>query len=61
MNLEEILLLHQIMIQRTGGAPGVRDSGLIESALHRASASFDNVEIYSNPLSKAAATGCGLI
>jgi len=33
--LEEILFLHARLIERFGGAPGVRDLGLIESALAR--------------------------
>ncbi len=33
--LEEILFLHARLIERFGGAPGVRDPGLIESALAR--------------------------
>lgn len=33
--LEEILYLHGRLIERYGGAPGLRDPGLIESALAR--------------------------
>jgi death-on-curing protein len=33
--LEEIIYLHTRLIKRFGGEPGVRDPGLIESALHR--------------------------
>jgi len=33
--LEEILNLHSRLIERYGGAPGVRDLGLVESALAR--------------------------
>ena len=33
--LEEVLYLHGRLIERFGGEPGVRDPGLIESALHR--------------------------
>jgi len=33
--LEEILYLHEKLIERHGGAPGVRDLGLVESALAR--------------------------
>lgn len=33
--LEEILYLHRLLLARHGGAPGVRDLGLVESALAR--------------------------
>lgn len=33
--VEEALYLHSLLIQRFGGAPGVLDQGLLESALHR--------------------------
>lgn len=33
--LEEALHLHRLLIERFGGAGGVRDLGLVESALHR--------------------------
>lgn len=35
LTLEEVLDLHQQLIQRFGGADGVRDPGLLESALAR--------------------------
>jgi death-on-curing protein len=34
-SLEEALYLHSELIQRFGGMPGIRDQGLLESALHR--------------------------
>ena len=36
--VENVLLLHQKLIDRSGGSAGVRDLGLIESALARAEA-----------------------
>lgn len=33
--MDEVLLLHQRLLARFGGAPGVRDHGLLESALYR--------------------------
>lgn len=34
-SLEEALYLHRVLIARYGGEPGVRDPGLLASALHR--------------------------
>ena len=37
---EKVLLLHQIIAEATGGSIGLRDEGLLESALESAYASF---------------------
>ena len=58
--IDHILLLHQKMIACSGGSAGVRDRGLIESALARGQASFGEVELYPAIEQKAAAIGCGL-
>lgn len=57
---ENVLLLHQKLVAASGGADGVRDMGLIESALARAQAAFGGVEAYTGIIAKAAALGCGL-
>ena len=58
--VENVLLLHQKLIDRSGGSAGVRDLGLIESALARAEAAFGGVEAHQGTIRKAAAVGCGL-
>jgi death-on-curing protein len=40
LSLEEVLVLHGALITRHGGAPGVRDRGLVESALARARSGY---------------------
>lgn len=35
LTLDEVLAIHQASLERFGGAPGVRDLGLLESALFR--------------------------
>ncbi|MFT3923198.1 MAG: type II toxin-antitoxin system death-on-curing family toxin [Myxococcales bacterium] len=42
LSLEEVLTLHTALIARHGGAPGVRDKGLVESALARARSGYYN-------------------
>lgn len=32
---EEVIEIHTLLISETGGSPGLRDRGLLESALHR--------------------------
>ena len=58
--LDNILLLHQKLTEASGGSAGIRDIGLIESALARGQASFGGVELYPDVAQKAAAIGCGL-
>jgi death-on-curing protein len=36
LSVDEVLRLHDIQIRRYGGQPGVRDQGLLESAVLRA-------------------------
>lgn len=59
--LSDVLHFHTLVSNRTGGADGVREAGLIESALARASAAFGGVEAYPDVIGKAAAAGCGLV
>jgi len=35
LSLDEVIEIHQVLIQRFGGPHGVRDVGLLESALYR--------------------------
>lgn len=48
------------MIVCSGGSSGVRDIGLIESALARSQAAFGGIELYPAIGQKAAAIGCDL-
>lgn len=57
---ENVILLHQKLIEASGGSAGVRDIGLIESAVNRAKAAFAGVEAHPGIVAKAAAVGCGL-
>ena len=58
---EKILLLHQIIAEATGGSIGVRDEGLLESALETAYAGFDGKEFYPTKEEKGARLGYALI
>ena len=58
---EKVKLLHQLMAQATGGSVGVRDEGLLDSALESAFATFDGVELYPSKEEKAAKIGYSLI
>jgi death-on-curing protein len=58
---EKVLLLHQLITQETGGDPGLRDIGLLDSALESAYATFDGVDLYPSKAEKAARIGFSLI
>ena len=61
LTIEEVLLLHARLIQRTGGSGGVHDMGLLESALGRPKATFGGQDLYPDLWSKAAALMQSLI
>lgn len=58
---EHILLLHQILIKQTGGADGVRDEALLESAIETPFATFSGIALCGTIQSKAAKLCFGLI
>lgn len=56
-----MLYLHHRLLQATGGAPGLRDLGLLESAIARPRASAGGRDAYPGILDKAAALMHSLI
>lgn len=52
---KEVLEIHAILIERFGGAEGVRDKELLDSALNRPYQTFDGKELCPSPIDKAAA------
>lgn len=58
---EKVLLLHQLIAQETGGSIGVRDEGLLESALENAFSGFSGKEFYPTKEEKGARLGYSLI
>ena len=57
----QILFLHKRVIEASGGAHGVRDQGLLESAVYRPQASFGGADLYPDLFAKAAALGHSII
>lgn len=58
---EKVLLLHQLLAEETGGAVGVRDQALLNSALESAFAGFGDKEFYPTKEEKAARLGFALV
>ena len=58
---EKVKLLHQLLWEETGGSVGLRDEGLLDSALESAFAGFGDTEFYPTKEEKAARLGYALI
>ena len=52
---EQVLFIHSRLVDETGGAHGIRDLGMLLSALGRPQATFQGKDLYSDLFSKAAA------
>lgn len=58
---KQVLYLYQQIIRQSGGTIGLRDEGLLESAVYRPQASFGGRDLYPDLFSKTAALGHSLI
>lgn len=61
LSKRQILLIHEQLIRETGGSQGLRDEGLLESALAAPFQSFDGEDAFPSIYQKAARLGYGLI
>jgi death-on-curing protein len=55
LSAPQVLFIHARLIAETGGEPGIRDLGLLESAVARPKATFDRTDLYPALVDKAAA------
>lgn len=58
---EQVKRLHQRLIAETGGIDGLRDEGLLDSALASAFHTFDGEELYPSTAAKIARIAYSLI
>jgi death-on-curing protein len=61
LTAEQVLFIHARLIAETGGLHGVRDLSMLESAVGRPAASFNNRDLYPDLFAKAAALMDSLI
>ena len=61
ISTEMALLLHSLIAQESGGSTGIRDLGLLDSALQSAFQTFDGKDLYPTKTEKAARLGYSLI
>lgn len=55
LTVEQVLFIHMRLLAETGGSPGVRDLGLLASAVARPQATFGGEDLYPDLFDKAAA------
>ncbi|MCD8124462.1 MAG: type II toxin-antitoxin system death-on-curing family toxin [Lachnospiraceae bacterium] len=61
LSKEQILLLHTQILEETGGSNGLRDEGLLESALNAPFQGFGDTDVFPSLQQKAARLGYGLV
>ncbi len=55
LSLEEVLYLHQEIVEKTGGKEGILDFGSLHASIERPKASFGGKDLYFDIFAKAAA------
>jgi death-on-curing protein len=55
LSFGEVVRLHQMLIEQSGGSAGIRDLGLLDSALAQPRATFGGEDLHPTALEKAAA------
>lgn len=61
LSKEQVIKIHNILIEQTGGSNGIRDEGLLDSSLNAPFQTFDGEYIYKTVKAKAAKLGYFLI
>lgn len=61
LDLEQVLTAHAVLVKRFGGSQGIRDKGLLESAVFRPQASAFGWDAYPTLFEKCAVLGYSLI
>ena len=61
LSKEQVLMLHKHLIESTGGSDGIRDEGMLDSALSNPFQSFGGEELYPSIQAKAAQLCFGLV
>jgi death-on-curing protein len=61
LSLKTVLAIHERSLEEYGGDPGVRDKGLLESAVAQPRARFGGEDLYPSLAEKAAALAFSLV
>ena len=60
LTIEQITTMHSRLVMKTGGSDGIRDEGLLDSAVNAPFQSFGGYDVYPTIYEKAARLGFGL-
>jgi death on curing protein len=55
IDINDAIHVHEVLIEKFGGSKGIRDLTLLQSAISRPFQTFDQKDLYSSPVDKAAA------
>ena len=61
LSKSQVLFIHDQLIAETGGSPGLRDEGLLDSALNAPFQTFGGEDVYPSLQQKAARLCFGLV
>ena len=61
LGYQQAIWIYRRVVEETGGSPGLRDEGLLRSALARPQASFGGQDLYPTLFEKAAALAESLV
>lgn len=61
LDKEKILLMHQLLIEETGGETNIRDINLLDASIEQIYQTFDGKELYKTKEEKAARLGFTLV
>lgn len=58
---EQIVSMHSSLVSATGGSDGIRDDGMLDSAINSPFQTFNGLDLYPTLLQKAARLGFSLV
>ena len=61
LTIEQLIMFHNKITNASGGSHGIKDRGLIESALNRCLATFDGEDLYPTVIEKISVTTVSLV
>jgi death-on-curing protein len=57
LSVSEVIELHRLILNQSGGSEGIRDPAALHSAVGQPLQTFDGIDLYPTVLEKAAALG----
>lgn len=61
LTTDQVMKLHRVLIETSGGSSGIRDEGILDAALKAPLQTFDKCELFPSIIDKAAHLTFGII